>query len=79
MNNYEIKINNLQKVINIGTTIDMFKDFTFDLREYQEDVVDKALKIGFDKVGFAPVLLETEGAHLKSWLAKEFHGDMSWM
>ena len=42
-------------------------------------IVEKALKIGFDKVGFAPVLIETEGAHLKSWLAEEFHGDMSWM
>ena len=44
---YNIEVTDkLQKVINIGTTIDMFKDFTFDLRDYQEDVVDKALKIG---------------------------------
>ena len=36
----------LQKVLKVGKDIDLYKDFAFDLREYQEDVVNKALKIG---------------------------------
>jgi superfamily II DNA or RNA helicase len=36
----------LQKVLKVGKDIELYKDFTFDLREYQEDVVNKALKIG---------------------------------
>ena len=36
----------LQRVLKIGKDIELYKDFTFDLREYQEDVVSKALKIG---------------------------------
>lgn len=36
----------LQKVLKVGKDIPLYKDFAFDLREYQEDVVKKALKIG---------------------------------
>ena len=36
----------LQKVLKVGKDIELYKDFAFDLREYQEDVVNKALKIG---------------------------------
>ena len=36
----------LQKVLKVGKDIELYKDFAFDLREYQEDVVKRALKIG---------------------------------
>jgi superfamily II DNA or RNA helicase len=36
----------LQKILNIGKDTNLYKDFTFDLREYQEDVIKKALKLG---------------------------------
>ena len=36
----------LQKVLKVGKDIDLFKEFAFDLREYQEDVIKKALKMG---------------------------------
>ncbi len=36
----------LQKILNIGKDTSLYKDFTFDLREYQEDVIKKALKLG---------------------------------
>jgi len=36
----------LQKVLKVGKDIDLFKEFAFDLREYQEDVVKRALKLG---------------------------------
>ena len=36
----------LQKVLKVGKDIELYKEFAFDLREYQEDVVNKALKIG---------------------------------
>ena len=35
---------------------------------------------GFDKVGIVRcAVLEEEGEHLKEWLSRNFHGDMSWM
>src|ERR1044071_6198775 len=35
---------------------------------------------GFDKVGIVRcAVLEEEGARLKEWLSRNFHGDMSWM
>jgi len=36
----------LQKVLKVGKDIELYKDFAFDLREYQEDVIKKALKLG---------------------------------
>ena len=43
----DIKIaDKLQKVLKVGKDIDLFKEFAFDLREYQEDVIKKALKLG---------------------------------
>tara|TARA_R110002020_G_scaffold138225_1_gene308058 strand:+ start:977 stop:2410 length:1434 start_codon:yes stop_codon:yes gene_type:complete len=36
----------LQKVLNIGKDIELYKDFVLELREYQEEVIKKALKIG---------------------------------
>jgi len=39
-----------------------------------------ARSLGFDKVGFAPVAaLTEEGAQLREWLARGFHGQMSYM
>src|ERR1700745_3114652 len=35
---------------------------------------------GFDKVGIVRcAVLQEEGGHLKEWLSRNFHGDMSWM
>jgi len=36
----------LQKILKVGKDIDLFKDFTLTLREYQEDVIKRALKLG---------------------------------
>ena len=36
----------LQKVLNVGRDVVLFKDFTLTLREYQEDVIKRALKLG---------------------------------
>lgn len=36
----------LKKILNIGKDVELYKDFTLELREYQEDVIRKALKIG---------------------------------
>ena len=36
----------LQKILKVGKNIELFKNFTFNLREYQEDVIKKALKLG---------------------------------
>ena len=49
--NQQVKIDvevtdKLQKVLKIGKDVDLFKDFTLTLREYQEDVIKKALKLG---------------------------------
>jgi epoxyqueuosine reductase len=40
----------------------------------------KALQIGFSKVGFARAeSLPDEEAHLREWLARGYHGEMKWM
>jgi len=36
----------LQKAIDVGLDKPMHKDFAFDLREYQEEVIDKAMRLG---------------------------------
>jgi len=36
----------LQKVLDVGRDIELYKKFTLELREYQEEVIKKALKIG---------------------------------
>ena len=38
----------LQKELTVGkgTQVNLYRDFTLDLREYQEDVIKKALKLG---------------------------------
>ncbi len=40
----------------------------------------KAVEIGFQKIGIVPAVpLEAEGRRLKEWLARGFHGHMTWM
>jgi len=36
----------LQKILDVGRNIKLYKKFTLELREYQEEVIRKALKIG---------------------------------
>ena len=36
----------LKKILNVGKNIELYKDFTLELREYQEEVIRKALKLG---------------------------------
>ena len=36
----------LKKVLDVGKDIELYKKFTLELREYQEEVIKKALKIG---------------------------------
>jgi epoxyqueuosine reductase len=45
-----------------------------------EKIKQKAIEIGFDKVGIArAVALEAEGERLKEWLERDFHGEMRWL
>jgi epoxyqueuosine reductase len=45
-----------------------------------EKIKQKALEIGFHKIGIARAEpLAEEGEHLKQWLANEFHGEMRWL
>src|SRR5690242_13908795 len=40
----------------------------------------EALRLGFDAVGFAPAALAPEAcAHLEEFIARGFHGEMSWL
>ena len=50
------------------------------MQELREAIRDRALKEGFDAVGFAPAALTGEaGERLTEFLAAGFHGDMGWM
>jgi len=43
----DIKITDkLKKILNVGKDVELYKDFTLELREYQEEVIKKALKLG---------------------------------
>ena len=45
--NVEVNVtDNLKAVLEVGSTKPLYKDFLFELREYQEDVIKKALKLG---------------------------------
>jgi len=47
---------------------------------FAEKIKDKAVKIGFQKVGIARAdPLVRENAHLRAWLEKGYHGEMAWM
>src|SRR5690348_15150181 len=43
-------------------------------------IKNKALEVGFDKVGIARAeVLAAERERLEEWLRRGFHGEMSWM
>jgi epoxyqueuosine reductase len=45
-----------------------------------EKIKQKALEIGFHKIGVARAEpLREEGEHLKTWLANDYHGAMQWL
>ena len=45
----------------------------------KQEIKERALAIGFDKVGCAPARLPAEDIHLKEWLAQNYHGEMHWL
>lgn len=54
----------------------------FDMQELTKNIKDKALDIGFDKVGIAAVNTKYQDqatSHLKTWLALGYQADMTWM
>jgi epoxyqueuosine reductase len=49
-------------------------------KTFTEEVKQEARRLGFDKVGVAPAdALTEEGERLRLWLARGFHGQMSYM
>src|SRR5215475_15803728 len=49
-------------------------------KNFTEEIKLEARRLGFDKVGVAPArALTEEGARLEEWLARGFHGRMSYM
>ena len=45
--NIDVNItDNLKSVLNVGYNNPLYKNFAFELREYQEDVIKKSLKLG---------------------------------
>src|SRR5215211_5036443 len=45
-----------------------------------KDIKQKALELGFNKVGIVPAeALTEEGARLREWVARGFHGQMKYM
>jgi len=47
---------------------------------FTEKIKQKAFEIGFHKIGIVRAeTLYAEGEHLKEWLERDFHGEMSWM
>lgn len=51
------------------------------MASFTEQIKQKALDIGFHKVGVAPAAapLDAERGRLEEWLAAGFHGEMRWM
>jgi epoxyqueuosine reductase len=49
-------------------------------KTFTEEIKLEARRLGFDKVGIAPAIaLTEEGERLRLWLARGFHGEMSYM
>ncbi len=47
---------------------------------FAQKIQNKAIEIGFDKVGIARAeLMTSEGKKLGEWLARGFHGEMKWL
>jgi epoxyqueuosine reductase len=55
----------------------MANDRTTSLTKLQ--IEQKAIALGFSKVGITKAKSGTEVDHLKTWLAKGYHADMAWM
>ena len=54
--------------------------FNFFVRSLTAQIKEKALEIGFHKVGIVRAeTLQIEGERLKKWLDKGFHAEMRWM
>jgi len=47
--------------------------------ELKRAISEKALAIGFDKVGFAAAQIDAETPRFAEWLSRDFHGEMGWM
>ena len=49
-------------------------------KTFAEEIKLEARRLGFDKAGVAPAgAMTEEGEHLRLWLARGFHGQMSYM
>lgn len=50
------------------------------MRDITQKIKQKALEIGFHKIGIVPVQeLLKEREHLESWIDSNYHGEMKWM
>ncbi|MFQ6608469.1 MAG: tRNA epoxyqueuosine(34) reductase QueG [Fidelibacterota bacterium] len=50
------------------------------LRRLTDRIIDKAHKLGFQKVGITKAIhTPVEKAHLETWLTRRYHGTMEWM
>jgi epoxyqueuosine reductase len=45
----------------------------------RDAIVERARALGFEKIGFAPARLPEAEPLLDEWLARGFHGEMTWM
>ena len=55
-------------------------DTLFLMLSVTQKIKQKAFEIGFHKIGIARAEgLETESAHLREWLDKDFQGEMQWL
>ena len=45
----------------------------------RDRIVERALSLGFARVGFVPVAPVTHAEQFEKWLADGFHGEMAWM
>jgi len=52
---------------------------TVDFRLLAEQIKQQGRTLGFQQVGIAEFSLSEASQHLKDWLAKQFHGEMSYM
>ena len=54
--------------------------YNFPVVSFTEQIKRQALEIGFHKVGIVRAEpLREEGARLKEWLARNYHGAMAWL
>jgi len=50
-----------------------------DFKQLANDIKSWGAELGFQQVGITDIDLESYKPHLKSWLAKNFHGEMGYM